>query len=125
MGLLRFLGIEKYLKKVKTYVDEKDGELLEKIDNLQPSSSVNETVMKYLADPYVINSNIALPEDLRELIITGGVPNKNIFKLCLLNVDKDGDGEYWLEAIVSSIDDIIVSTSGKYFFYENDMFITK
>lgn len=35
MGLLRLLGIEKYLKKVKDYVDEKDGEISDKVDNVK------------------------------------------------------------------------------------------
>lgn len=204
MGLLKFLGIEKYLKKVKKYVDdnkyanyitsftvedlkrsyenkefinlpERDDMLKAAVSNkliLVPNkktnnngysimildghtdmaivitgsgeiygfnpydndflvenewyiNTLNSAFMKYLENPYVINNNVELPEDLRNLIITGGYPNKNIFKLCLLNVDRDGDGEYWLESISSLIDDTIVSASGKYFFFEENTFYNR
>ena len=36
MGLLKLLGIEKYLKKVKTYVDTQAQELNERINNIKP-----------------------------------------------------------------------------------------
>lgn len=38
MGLLKLLGIEKYLKKVKTYVDEKANELDTRINNIKPDA---------------------------------------------------------------------------------------
>lgn len=38
MGLLKLLGIEKYLKKVKTYVDTQAQELNERINNIKPNA---------------------------------------------------------------------------------------
>ena len=65
MGLLRLLGIEKYLKKVKDYVDEKVGSIKPSIDG------VNMTALKYICKPYELDiyvDNQTLPEDLRAII---------------------------------------------------------
>ena len=77
MGLLKLLGIEKYLKKVKTYVDEKAQELNERINNIKTGEG-DETLMKYLANPYAIRPGVQIPEDLHNLIYEGGAGLKPV-----------------------------------------------
>ena len=78
MGLLKLLGIEKYLKKVKTYVDEKASELDERINSIETAPAVDETLMKYLANPHIIVPGQQIPEDLHNLIYEGGAGLKPV-----------------------------------------------
>ena len=90
MGLLKLLGIEKYLKKVKTYVDEKASELDERINSIETAPAVNETLMKYLANPYVITIGEQIPEDLHNLICEEGRGLKPVvMSVCVLGDSGD------------------------------------
>lgn len=64
MGLLRLLGIEKYLKKVKTYVDEQVNNIGEKIDNIKvpaPDWNAQKGEAGYIENkPFKVNSNYVL-----------------------------------------------------------------
>lgn len=64
MGLLKLLGIEKYLKKVKTYVDEQDNNINEKIDNIKvpaPDWNAQKGEAGYIENkPFKVNSNYVL-----------------------------------------------------------------
>lgn len=50
MGLLKLLGIEKYLKKVKTYVDTQAQELNERINNIKPDWDADSGQPGYIAN---------------------------------------------------------------------------
>ena len=53
MGLLKLLGIEKYLKKVKTYVDEQDNSINNRINDLKPTTP--DWNASYKEDGYIEN----------------------------------------------------------------------
>ena len=55
MGLLKLLGIEKYLKKVKTYVDEKANELDGRINNIKPDAPTPDWNAGQGQDGHILN----------------------------------------------------------------------
>lgn len=55
MGLLKILGIEKYLKKVKTYVDDKASELDTRINNIKPSAPTPDWNAGQGQDGHILN----------------------------------------------------------------------
>ena len=65
MGLLRILGIGKYLKKVKTYVDEKANELDRRINNIKPNAPTPDWSAKYGALGFIANKPISLIHNKR------------------------------------------------------------
>ena len=89
----------------------------------QITHDINSTILKYLANPFVISYGKVLPDDLKEVVITSGMPNEKIIKLCLLAVDRDDDGEIWIEPITGIIDDFIQSASGRHFYYVGGKFL--
>lgn len=68
----------------EAYVDKKNNELLE---SLLP---VNEALMKYLANPYIIITGEQIPEDLHNLIFEEGVGLKPVvMSVCVLGDSGD------------------------------------
>ena len=65
MGLLRLLGIEKYLKKVKTYVDDKANELDGRINNIKPNAPTPDWSAEYGAGGFIANKPISLIHNKR------------------------------------------------------------
>lgn len=65
MGLLKLLGIEKYLKKVKTYVDEKANELDGRINSINPNAPTPDWSAEYGALGFIANKPISLIHNKR------------------------------------------------------------
>lgn len=99
MGLLRILGIGKYLKKVKTYVDEK----------------VDDTLMKYLANPYKIMAGTPIPEDLHNLIHDGTYDGLNAVLMSVCRYYEMADSTTY--AITAVEDNGIYVEGGGYYSY--------
>ena len=70
MGLLKLLGIEKYLKKVKTYVDEKASELDTRINNIKPDAPTPDWDARKGQEGYIKGKTHGL-EDVTKLTANG------------------------------------------------------